>query len=175
MKINSKIAWQIIETLYNQQLLSIIENKFINKENIKEIRVPFYQAIYQLVETGCLEYTKLCYENYYYWWYEMPKGQERLAKKNIFTCNVDNFTLTYHGRQLFELMQLDYYSEQRSYWGFYDFMEEYTSLENKINKYKHYIEYNQHFTETYNKQCLEYIQDVMNIYNYKKIKNDLFE
>ena len=46
-------------------------------------------------------------------------------------------------------------------------MSEYDRLESKIDKYESYVKYSQHFTEEYNNKCLEYIKDIIYIYDYR--------
>ncbi len=166
MKIKSDIAWQILTQLNENMSLKDIEPIC----DIKGLKIPFYQAIFQLVETGCLEYTKLCYDNYYYWWYETQKGKEREAKKTNFTCNLDDFTITHKAKQLLKLKNLKYYTHNNK---FYYIMSEYDRLESRIDRYETYIKYNEYLTEEYKNRCLEYVEELVYIYEYKD-KNFLF-
>jgi hypothetical protein len=167
MKINNEIAFEILECLHIGKSLKDIEIKY--KTDFNNIRLPFYQAMFQLTESGSLKYEKLCYENYYFWWYEVPKDSGQKFNKTIFTCDVDDFTITIQAREILRFRDMLFYKQRFNYYGYYNYLSEYRRLEDKIERYESLLKYKDYFTDEYIQRVTKYCSEYIEIINYKPI------
>ncbi len=103
MRIKKEVFFKILECLNdNKKLKELIPNI-----EIKKTSNPFYQAIIQLHDCGCIDYKNLTSKNYNFWWYEVDINKEK-PNKNIFTCNVNDFTITSKAKKIIALRNLKY-------------------------------------------------------------------